>query len=70
MLITFNHLPIESNIVTIKHIYQSYFQNILFCGLKMTQFLKHMQDAYKKFDSYTFIELDTDRGFYHSLLHG
>jgi hypothetical protein len=65
LLITFNHLPIEENIVILKHLYQNVFQNLVFCGLRMTEFLSKDHGVYKLFDSYTFIPLDTIRGDYH-----
>lgn len=66
LLVTFNHLPIDENIVILKHIFSGYFQNILFCGVNITNKLRNL-DVYlgKKFDSYTFIEMDTQFGSFH-----
>jgi len=65
LLITFNIAIRSFTIELIKHIYGSYFKNIIFCGKNISSFLNETQGQYKKFDSYTFIDIDTVNGYFH-----
>ena len=68
LLITFNHAPKAINIEFIKNFYGPYFRNIIFCGDKIISTLFHEAkgDGFKRFDSYTFIDLsDMIAGEYH-----
>ena len=66
LIVTFNFDPIEENVELIKHVYGSYFKNIIFCGGNITQILKSARNEnYKKFDSYTFIDAELNSGFQH-----
>ena len=65
LLITFNREVRPKNIVLLKHIYGSYFNSIVFCGKDIVNQLNDDVGAFKKFDSYTFIELDTVNGYFH-----
>ena len=65
LLITFNIAIRSFTIELTKHIYGSYFKNIIFCGKNINTFLNETQGQYKKFDSYTFIDIDTVNGHYH-----
>ena len=65
LLITFNREVRPVNIITLKHLYASYFNNIIFCGKGILSQLNDEIGAFKKFDSYTFIDLDTVNGYYH-----
>ena len=48
-----------------KHLYGSYFNNIIFCGKDILNQLNDEVGAFKEFDSYTFIDLDTSNGYFH-----
>ena len=65
LLVTFNREVRPINIITLKHFYGSYFNNIIFCGKDIINQLKDEIGSFKKFDSYTFIDLDTVFGYYH-----
>ena len=65
LLVTFNFEPLPTNIEFIKHFYGSHFNNIIFCGYKIRNVLNGSRGKFKRFDSYTFIELDTHEGFFH-----
>ena len=65
LLITFNREVRPINLITLKHIYGSYFNSIVFCGKDILSQLNDDVGAFKKFDSYTFIELDTVNGYFH-----
>ena len=65
LLVTFNSEVRLRNIITLKHLYGSYFNNIIFCGKDILNQLNEEVGAFKKFDSYTFIDLDTSNGYYH-----
>lgn len=65
LLITFNHAPIEENIVMIRNLYGQFFKNIVFCGKNITKLLDKLRAKTKKFDSFTFIDLDTVYGYLH-----
>jgi hypothetical protein len=69
LLITFNHQPLEQNIVLLDHLYRHHFQNIIFCGVNITQLLAKDRGLRKKFDAYTFIELDTQIGIFHYFIY-
>jgi len=63
LLVTFNHAVIFENIVFLKHFYQDYFKQIVFCGLSLWNKTTHTH--FKKFDSFTFIEYNTNYGYFH-----
>jgi hypothetical protein len=67
LLVTFNHNPTLITIELIKHLYGWHFRNIIFCGNKaLSWFLHKEQGQFKRFDSYTFIDLiNTHSGYYH-----
>lgn len=65
LLVTFNTQVRPMNIVTLKHLHASYFNNIIFCGNDILKQLDDEIGTFKKFDSYTFIELDTVNGYFH-----
>jgi hypothetical protein len=65
LLITFNIAIRSFTIELIKHIYGSYFKNVIFCGKNINTFLNEIQGQFKKFDSYTFIDVDTVNGVFH-----
>jgi hypothetical protein len=65
LLISFNVVIRSFTIELIKHIYGSNFKNIIFCGKNINTFLNETQGQYKKFDSFTFIDIDTVDGHYH-----
>ena len=58
LLITFNGEPYPQNIEVIRHTYGVYFKNIIFCGLNIIGVLNGTKNSFKKFDSYTFIDID------------
>jgi hypothetical protein len=58
LLVTFNNQPYPRNIEIIRHIYGSYFKNIIFCGINIIGVLNQTKYSFKKFDSYTFIDVD------------
>ena len=58
LLITFNDSPYVQNIEVIRHIYGTFFKNIVFCGLNILNVLNNTKNSFKKFDSYTFIDVD------------
>ena len=58
LLITFNGEPYVKNIELIRHIYGSYFKNIIFCAKNIISVLKETRFSFKKFDSFTFIDID------------
>ena len=62
LLITFNFEPYARNIEVIRHIYGDYFMNIIFCGRKILNVLNETKYTFKKFDSYTFIDVDVGWG--------
>lgn len=66
LLIAFNKPPELENILFLTNYYKSFFGNIVFCGHKFNESLKENTSRhFKKFDSYTFIELsDTESGNY------
>jgi hypothetical protein len=65
LLITFNHDPIEENILFLYHFYRNDFQNIIFCGVNIMHALLKARGLYKRFDSFTFIEVNTVSGNFH-----
>ena len=67
LLITFNHDPQNSSIETILHFYQDHFRNIIFCGnKKITEHFNEIRGRFKRFDSYTFIDMyDMSAGYFH-----
>ena len=65
LLITFNIQIRSFTIEQIKNIYGNYFRNIVFCGKNINKFLNESQGQFKKFDSYTFIDVDTGNGYFH-----
>jgi len=58
LLITFNTAPYPQNIDFIRHVYGGYFKNIIFCGKNIINILNQTKYSFKKFDSYTFIDVD------------
>ena len=57
LVITFNHEPLEDNILLLKHAYGSYFQNIVFCGANAHKYMAKFRLNYAKlFDSFTLID--------------
>ena len=64
LLISFNHEPRVQNIEVIKFVYGSYFKNIIFCGSNILDLLNNTRGRSKRFDSYTFIEVNTKQGFF------
>ena len=58
LLVTFNINIYIKNIEVIRHIYGNYFKNIVFCGLKIFNVLNETKNSFKKFDSYTFIDVN------------
>ena len=65
LLITFNKKIYEENILFIKNFYGDFFQNIVFCGKNILNYFNSTRFNYKKFDSYSFIELDLVSGYFH-----
>jgi hypothetical protein len=65
LLVTFNTQVRPFNIIALKHLHASYFNNIIFCGKDILKQLDAEIGAFKMFDSYTFIELDTVNGYFH-----
>ena len=65
LLITFNIQIRKFTIELIKHIYGSYFKNIIFCGKNIANFLNESRGEFKRFDDFTFIDLDTTFGYFH-----
>ena len=66
LLITFNLIVFEKNIPILFHLYQSYFRNIVFCGLNIIDVLNETRGLNQEFfDSFTFIELNTHNGYFH-----
>jgi hypothetical protein len=65
LVITFNPPPTEYNIIILTHLYREHFQNLIFCGLNIMQLFSKNRGVDKKFDSYTFIDLDFATGSYH-----
>ena len=63
LLITFNHAAIFDNIIFLKHFYQDYFKHVVFCGLSLWNLTTYKH--FKKFDSFTFIEYNTNWGYFH-----
>ncbi|CAF0885291.1 unnamed protein product [Brachionus calyciflorus] len=57
ILITFNHEPIEENIIILDNLYKKKFKNIIYCGKQILTKLSGQRGMQKRFDSYTFIEL-------------
>ena len=55
----------EENIIFIKKFYEDYFQNIIFCGFGLLNLLNSNRYQFKKFDSYSFIEYNTQKGHFH-----
>jgi hypothetical protein len=64
LLITFNFDAIYENIIFLKKFYQIHFKNIVFCGLNIFN-ISTQNSGFKKFDSYTFIEYQTNYGYFH-----
>ena len=65
LLVTFNWPAKFENILIIKHLYSSHFKNIVFCGPNILRFYEDIRTKFKRFDSFTFIEVDTVGGMYH-----
>ena len=66
LLVTFNLRIFEQNIPTLIHMYRSFFRNIAFCGANLVKIFDELRGRDRElFDSYTFIEFDSDNGFYH-----
>lgn len=66
LLVTFNLKIFEQNIPTLVHIYRSFFRNIAFCGANLVNIFHQLRGRDRElFDSYTFIEFDSDNRFYH-----
>ena len=65
LLVTFNHQSLEENIIFIKNFYEEHFQNIVFCGNNILKVLNSIRFKSRKFDSYSFIELNTVWGYFH-----
>ena len=62
LLVTFNWKPVATNIELIKHMYARSFRTIIFCGQDITRLLNENRGAFKKFDSFTFIDLNLGSG--------
>ena len=62
LLVTFNQQIYLDNIVMIKHLYGNYFKHIIFCGNKI---VSAVNDNQKDFESFSFIDFDTQSGFFH-----
>jgi len=57
LVVTFNHEPLEDNILLLKHTYGSYFQNIVFCGANSHTYMTKFRQKYAKlFDLFTLID--------------
>jgi hypothetical protein len=66
LLVTFNLNIFEQNIPTLIHMYRSFFRNIVFCGANLVSIFNQSRGRDREiFDKYTFIEFDTETGFYH-----
>ena len=65
LLITFNIKIRASTIELIKHIYGRYFRQLIFCGKNISSFLNEKRGRFKRFDSFTFIDVDTGDGNFH-----
>ena len=65
LLVTFNWPARLENILLIKHLYSSYFKDIVFCGPNILRFHDEIRQKFKRFDSFTFIEVDTVGGIFH-----
>jgi len=65
LLITFNMEIRPFTIELTQHIFGSYFKNIIYCGKDINKVLSEKQGRHKKFDSYTFIDIDVSRGYFH-----
>ena len=59
LLITFNNDPKLFNIEMLHHLYRYQFKNVIFCGNSIiSNILNEIRAKSKKFDSYTFIDID------------
>lgn len=65
LVVTFNWKPRLENILLIKHLHGTYFKDIIFCGPDLLNFYDYIKNNFKRFHSFTFIELDTVGGDYH-----
>ena len=65
LLVTFNFEPKPIVVEFIKHFYGDFFKFITFCGVNITSKLNEERGYFKKFDSYSFIELDVVAGYFH-----
>ena len=64
LVITFNMKPKIENILLIKHLYGSYFKDIIFCGSNILNIFEKIKNNYKRFHSFTFIEIETVGSIY------
>ena len=65
LLVTFNKEIRLSNMIFLKHIHSDYFKNIIFCGKTFLNQPNDDLNVLKKFDSFTFILMDTVNGYFH-----
>ena len=58
LVIKFDSTSKLENILLLKHLYESYFKDIVFCGPNLFNFYESLRINFKRFDSFTFIEVD------------
>ena len=57
LLITYNHKPRLSSIISVYHYYRDHFRNIIFCGEEFKKVFIENKSVFQKFDSYTLIDI-------------
>lgn len=65
LIITFNFEPKPDNILVLHHIYRNFFKNIIFCAKDIINVLNQTRTNNFKFDAFTFIDLELNRGYFH-----